>query len=560
MANLELAVQNCQGQLIAVEKGIAKKGAVSAMKDNINNISNNMEDSRRDEWSTEAINNLLDVYETKWNHRNRGNLKGGDWEDVATRVSARGGGGKSAKSPFQCKNKVASMKQKYRSETLLQGINGSNTSRWPFFGRMDVMLRVRCPNPQPIQAVVPDLRQHGGLQSGDSEQEVFRIGGSGGGGTVGGGGGNDGVILSNGVEQHKVRIGGGNGGGLLSNGEEHRMRIGGSGLPLFNEEEQQRARFGGAPCNGEQQQHRAESHSKNNDDNNNNNEHHHDNISENNDEGEEGNDNGDADDHNDDASNTLPHRKPLEESDDTGTPRSKSAHLQAAVVGSGINKSIIKHKKYLSKEVAASIRSFADSIMKLERAKMEMLKDSERIRAEMEARRVDMELRRTEIIMNTQLEIAKLLSGKTKKKKLKKKSGGTVAVTGTSTTSASADIAAMVTQHEVSGGPYTAAAGISSSPSRNGVSVSVSAAALSCVPCQGLADFVSNGSHQHSGSALQQSSMLKPPSPPVAAMAGASHARPIHHHFLPTTVPVSVVQPIPSLQFMASPTSQTKPD
>ncbi|GLJ14812.1 hypothetical protein SUGI_0240810 [Cryptomeria japonica] len=512
MANLELAVQNCQGQLIPVEKGTTKKAAVSAMKDN-NNISSNMEDSRRDEWSTDAINNLLDVYETKWNHRNRGNLKGGDWEDVATRVSARGGGGKSAKSPFQCKNKVASMKQKYRSETLLQGINGSNTSRWPFFGRMDVMLRVRSPNPQPIQTVVPDLRQQGGLQSGDSEQEVFRIGGSGGGGTVGAGGGNDGVLLSNGVEHHRVRIGGGgggNGGGLLSNGEEHRMRIGGGGAPLFNEEEQQRTRFGGAPCNGEQHQHRTESHSKNNDGNNNNNEHHHDNNSEDNGEGEEGNGNGDADNQNDDASNTLPHRKPLGESDDTSTPRSKSAHLQATVVGGGINKSIIKYKKYLSKEVAASIRSFADSIMKLERAKMEMLKDSERIRAEMEARRVDMELKRTEIIMNTQLEIAKLLSGKTKKKKLKKKSGGTIAVTGTSTTSASTDIAAIATQHEVSAGPSAAAAGISSSPSRNGVS---------------------------------QSSMLIPPPPPVAATPGTSHPRPLHHHFLPTTVPVSLLRP-----------------
>ena len=34
------------------------------------------------------------------------------------------------------------MKQKYRSEVFLKGINGSGCSRWPFFGRMDVMLRV----------------------------------------------------------------------------------------------------------------------------------------------------------------------------------------------------------------------------------------------------------------------------------------------------------------------------------------------------------------------------------------------------------------------------------
>eukprot|EP01018_Ginkgo_biloba_P014665 Gb_06471 [translate_table: standard] len=448
MANLELTVHNCQPQLIAVEKSGKK-----AMKE--------VEDSRRDEWSTEAINNLLDVYEAKWNHRNRGNLKGGDWEDVAMRVSARGGGGKSSKSPFQCKNKVASMKQKYRSETLLQNINGSTTSRWPFFPRMDVMLRVpgRANNGNPaggavptgIQAAVTDLRLQEALQSGDSEQEVMRIGG-------------------------------------LSNGEQPEQK--------------------------------PESHSNNNNNNNNNNTNNnnmHENID---------NDDGDGDNQ-DDASNTLPQRKPVGvvagESDETSTPRSKSAHLQAG----GTSKPSAKHRKHLSKEVAASIRSFADSILKLEKAKMEMFKDSERLRAEMEARRVDMELKRTEIIMNTQLEIAKLLSGKIKKKKFKKKS----------------------TQDPPAPAPVSATSvPAASSPSKNGVVMNV--VPLSSMPCQSIGDYVSNGSHSNN---VQQSYHHQSQ---MSAMQTSSHTGP---RFVPTSVPVSVVQPIPALQFMPAATSQPKP-
>lgn len=438
MANLELAVQNCQAELIAVEKPSAtKKAAVAAA------AAKEAEDSRRDEWSTEAINSLLDVYETKWNHRNRGNLKGGDWEDVAMRVSARGGGGKSAKSPFQCKNKVASMKQKYRSETLLQGLNGGGGfSRWPFFARMDTMLRVPRAENTNGNAAPPGSGGATGFRplqaadlGGDSEQEVLRI--------------NGGPLLSNGGEQHNKPP--------------------------------------------------TESHSNDND-----------------------NDNailmirnGDEECEADDASNTLPpppppppQRKP---SGGGGAADSDDTSKYATAAG----KPNARHRKYLSREVAASIRSFADSILKLERAKMDMFKDSERLRAEMEARRVDMELKRTEIIMNTQLEIAKLFSGKTKKKKLKRKPN----------TSESLEIA---------------------SPSNNGGhgNGAPPPPPLNCGSCQLFGDYVSNGGTSNAQQQQQCSSsvMVHPP------------------HFVPTAISVPVVQSIPhALQFMPSPVSQPKP-
>lgn len=446
MANLELTVQNCQAQLIAVEKPNAAKKAAAAAA-----AAKEAEDSRRDEWSTEAINSLLDVYEAKWNHRNRGNLKGGDWEDVAMRVSTRGGGGKSTKSPFQCKNKVASMKQKYRSETLLQGLNGgataasgSGSSRWPFFARMDIMLRVPRAENTNSNAAPPG----GGCITGFRPLQAVDLGAE--------------------SEQEDLRI---NGGPLLSNG-------------------------------GAQHNKPPESHSNGND-----------------------NDNaililhnGDDDCEGDDASNTLPPPPPppqqLKASGGGGAADSDDTSKYATAAG----KPNAKHRKHLSREVAASIRSFADSILKLERAKMEMFKDSERLRAEMEARRVDMELKRTEIIMNTQLEIAKLLSGKTKKKKLKKKPKITESL-------------------EIVPSNHNGGHGNGSAPPPP----------LNCGNRQIFGDYISNGGasnaqqhqqHQQCSSSL----MVQPP------------------HFVPTAIPVPVVQSIPhALQFMPSPVSQPKP-
>eukprot|EP00249_Psilotum_nudum_P005433 c18874_g1_i1 orf=365-1387(+) len=115
-----------------------------------------------------------------------------------------------------------------------------------------------------------------------------------------------------------------------------------------------------------------------------------------------------------DASNTLPlqPRHIERHESETSTLRGKIAH---GLVGS--EQVAAKRRKNSTSEVAESIRSFADSILKLEQAKMEMYKDSERLRAEAEVRRVEMEFKRTEIISKTQLQIAKLLSGKSIKRK-----------------------------------------------------------------------------------------------------------------------------------------------
>lgn len=114
---------------------------------------------KRDEWSEGAVSSLLEAYEAKWTLRNRAKLKGQDWEDVAKHVSSRANGSKSAKTQTQCKNKIESMKKRYRSESAA----AADASSWPLYPRLDLLLRgngvataaavVASPNPPPLAVV-----------------------------------------------------------------------------------------------------------------------------------------------------------------------------------------------------------------------------------------------------------------------------------------------------------------------------------------------------------------------------------------------------------------------
>nr|GMD71916.1 trihelix transcription factor ASIL2 [Ipomoea batatas] len=107
---------------------------------------------KRDEWSEGAVSSLLEAYEAKWVLRNRAKLKGQDWEDVARHVSARGNSTKSAKTQTQCKNKIESMKKRYRSESA----TAADASSWPLYSRLDLLLRGNnAPSHQPPPPLLP---------------------------------------------------------------------------------------------------------------------------------------------------------------------------------------------------------------------------------------------------------------------------------------------------------------------------------------------------------------------------------------------------------------------
>ncbi|KAJ6845313.1 uncharacterized protein M6B38_289730 [Iris pallida] len=91
----------------------------------------------REEWSDSAIGCLLDAYTDKYVQLNRGNLRGRDWEDVATTVSERCDKQKSGKSVEQCKNKVDNLKKRYKVECQRLSSGSLPVSHWPWFKKME---------------------------------------------------------------------------------------------------------------------------------------------------------------------------------------------------------------------------------------------------------------------------------------------------------------------------------------------------------------------------------------------------------------------------------------
>ncbi|XP_068662101.1 uncharacterized protein [Aristolochia californica] len=91
----------------------------------------------REEWSDTAIGCLLDAYTEKYEQLNRGNLRGRDWEEVASIVSDRSDKQKSGKSVEQCKNKVDNLKKRYKAERHRLSNGSLSVSHWPWFKKME---------------------------------------------------------------------------------------------------------------------------------------------------------------------------------------------------------------------------------------------------------------------------------------------------------------------------------------------------------------------------------------------------------------------------------------
>lgn len=248
---------------------------------------------KRDEWSEVGVLSLLEIYQSKWLLRNRAKLKGSDWEDIAREVSGRSPG---LKTPIQCKNKIESMKKRYRSEP--------GDSPWQYYSRMDSLLKG---SPAPVAE--SELHPPPKLEQPEAAAAAAAA-----------------------------------------------------------------ATAAAAPAEPSNQ---------------------------------------------DNVSNTLPvpidvnntandeDAEGRETDTDTSAPRSKVADSrERAVQTEDVER--VKRRRGLGSEIAESVRMLARAILKIEEGRMEMYRDSERMRMEAEIKRGEMELKRTEIVANTQLQIAKL--------------------------------------------------------------------------------------------------------------------------------------------------------
>ncbi|XP_047163364.1 trihelix transcription factor ASIL2-like [Vigna umbellata] len=292
---------------------------------------------KRDEWSEGAVSTLLEAYEAKWVLRNRAKLKGHDWEDVAKHVSSRANSTKSPKTQTQCKNKIESMKKRYRSESATT----ADASSWPLYSRLDLLLRGTgpisslppTPNPTPTPTIPPSFQPPHATTN--SNQALVLL---------------DPPSLavsqappsaapppptqnshgSNGVER-LVKEDGLGGKSCEHVSEKNVMDSDSSTPALYSEKEKVR-------CNKRKMKSEKNKRVRRNSNSNNNN----------------------------------------QNSEDM--------------------------------EIAESIRWLAEVVMRSEQSRMETMKEIEKMRVEAEAKRGEMELKRTEIIANTQLEIARIFA------------------------------------------------------------------------------------------------------------------------------------------------------
>ncbi|PON53313.1 Trihelix transcription factor [Parasponia andersonii] len=284
---------------------------------------------KRDEWSEGAVSSLLEAYESKWVLRNRAKLKGHDWEDVARYVSSRANCTKSPKTQTQCKNKIESMKKRYRSEST------ADASSWPLYSRLDLLLRG---NGEPAAAAVA-VTVAASAQTQPMPPSLPPSN-------------NTPLML---LEPTPVAV-------------APLLPPPGPGPPPQNSH----------GSNGVER------------------------IAK-----EDGTMNKILSDHASDRNNSM------DITSDSSTPALYSEKAEKMRSSSRKANKIMKKKKRKRKEefeVAESIRWLAEAVVKSEQTRMEAMREIERMRVEAEAKRAEMELKRTEIIANTQLEIAKLFA------------------------------------------------------------------------------------------------------------------------------------------------------
>ncbi|KAK6929493.1 Myb/SANT-like DNA-binding domain 4 [Dillenia turbinata] len=106
-----------------------------------------MSGGREDCWSEGATATLIDAWGDRYLKLNRGNLRQKDWREVAVAVNSRQNGVKPRRTDVQCKNRIDTIKKKYKLEKAK-----STTSIWPFLSRLDFLIgntKKFSPSPSP---------------------------------------------------------------------------------------------------------------------------------------------------------------------------------------------------------------------------------------------------------------------------------------------------------------------------------------------------------------------------------------------------------------------------
>ncbi|KAL5997863.1 hypothetical protein ACLOJK_008795 [Asimina triloba] len=114
---------------------------------------------REDCWSEGATSTLIEAWGSRYLDLNRGNLRQKHWQEVADAVNARHGTNKKQRrTDVQCKNRIDTLKKKYKIEkaklsSSSSSADGNLASQWPFFARLEALIgpaaAMKKPSPSP---------------------------------------------------------------------------------------------------------------------------------------------------------------------------------------------------------------------------------------------------------------------------------------------------------------------------------------------------------------------------------------------------------------------------
>ncbi|CAH8359823.1 unnamed protein product [Eruca vesicaria subsp. sativa] len=95
---------------------------------------------REDCWSERATGVLIDAWGEKYLKLSRGNLKQNHWEEVAETVRrSEEDSGKTPKTHVQCRNRIDTVKKRYKQEKARSG-GGGRRSSWVFYNKLDRLI------------------------------------------------------------------------------------------------------------------------------------------------------------------------------------------------------------------------------------------------------------------------------------------------------------------------------------------------------------------------------------------------------------------------------------
>ncbi|XP_055801711.1 trihelix transcription factor ENAP2-like isoform X2 [Solanum dulcamara] len=118
--------------------------------------------AREDCWSEAATHTLIEAWGSHYMELKRGNLRQKHWQEVANAVNAlHGHTKKQFRTDIQCKNRIDTLKKKYKIEKArVSQSQGRYVPQWPFFNSLDVLIGDNFkPSPSPLPLTVAPRRK-----------------------------------------------------------------------------------------------------------------------------------------------------------------------------------------------------------------------------------------------------------------------------------------------------------------------------------------------------------------------------------------------------------------